>query len=85
MKPGSILKEKQIHWTLRLRRMASLRSAQRRAGLQPPRSGKVANPRMFIVISFHPDRGTFLLYDFADGNIKIALRIHVEEDYEVIS
>ena len=85
MKPGSILKEKQIHYTLRMRRMASLRSAQRAAGLQPPISGKVANPRIFIVISFHPDCESFAIYDFADGNIKIAHRIHVEENYEVIS
>tara|TARA_Y100001972_G_C7539573_1_gene271568 strand:- start:469 stop:681 length:213 start_codon:yes stop_codon:yes gene_type:complete len=70
MKPGSVLKEKQNSSSMRLRF---------------GRPGEVANPKMFILVNCHPDHGTFLVYDLADGIIKRALRAYMEEYYEVIS
>ena len=70
MKPGSILKEKQNSSSMRLRF---------------GRPGEVTNPRMYIVISCHPDRGSFIVYDFADGGIKRALRDYIEKNYEVVA
>ena len=70
MKPGSILKEKQNSSSMRLRF---------------GRPGEVANPKMFILVNCHPDHGTFLVYDLADGIIKRALRAYMEEYYEVMT
>lgn len=75
MKPGSILKEKQKAISLRLSGTIPL-------NLWP---GKIANPKMYIMINCHPDDGTFLVYDLFDGKVKRSLRDYMERNYEVIA
>ncbi len=62
-----------------------LKETQYSASMRPRAVGEVANPRMYIVISCHPDRGSFLVYDFADGRIKRNLRGYMEKFYEVVA
>ena len=69
MKPGSILKEKQKAISLRLESWP----------------GTVANSRMFIMISYHPDNGIFLVYDLFDGKVKRSYRDYMEKYYEVVA
>lgn len=61
-----------------------LKETQHSSSMRQGLVGGVANRRMYIVISCHPDRGSFLVYDFADGRIKSALTGYMEKYYEVV-